>query len=214
MPPVTAVIGDAFQVRVKGFLAGQETNNVWHFRAETASSDVETDLILKLIQCFVDNLLPGLTTAYTLDTVVWKKVSPALGPEFITAPTGPAVGEQTGDYLPSFTSALVSIRTAEGGKSKRGRMFLAGLPEAGVTGNSMPTGGVTWLAILAFVACCVTAFIENSELGTGRFGWYVYSRKIGGSAFPYGQTGFTRAVSLNPVALVATTRSRKQGRGN
>lgn len=214
MPPVTAVINDCFQVRVKGVLAGQETNNVLHFRAETASSDVETDLILKLIDCFVTHLLPGLTTAYTLDTVVWKKVSPALGPEFITTPPGPTTGEQTGDFLPSFTSALVSIRTAEGGRSKRGRMFLAGLPEAGVTGNSMPTAGVTWLAIVAFVACVVTAFIENGELGTGRFGWCVYSRKIGGSAFPYGATGFTRAVSLNPVALVATTRSRKQGRGN
>lgn len=214
MPPVTAVIGDAFQVRVKGFLAGQECNNVWHFRAETASNDVETDLILKLINCFIVNLLPGLSTAYALDTVVWKRVSPTLGPEFITTPTDPPEGQQVGDYLPSFTSALISIRTAEGGRSKRGRMFLAGLPEAGVTGNSMPTAGITWVAILAFVACCVTAFIDNSELGTGRFGWYVYSRKIGGSAFPYGAAGFTRAVSLNPVALVATTRSRKQGRGN
>lgn len=214
MPPVTAVIGDCFQVRVKGFLAGQECNNVLHFRAETASSDVETDLILKLIDCFVTHLLPGLTASYTLDTVLWKKVTPTLGPDFITAPAGGSVGGVSGDFLPTFNSALLSIRTAEGGRSKRGRMFLAGLPESGVTGNSMPIAGATWLAIVAFAACVVTAFIENSELGTGRFGLYVYSRKIGGSAFPSGAAGFTRAVSVNAVALVATMRSRKQGRGN
>lgn len=210
----TAVIGDAYQVRIKGFLAGQECNNVWHFRAETGSSDVEVDLILKLIDCFVTHLLPGLSVAYTADTVVWKKVAPTLGPDFITPFPPDSVGAIAGDFIPTFSAALVSIRTAAGGKSKRGRAFLAGLPEAGVTGNSMPTGGATWLAIVAFVACVVSAFIENAELGTGRFGFYVYSRKLGGASFPYGIAGFERAVSLNPVALIATMRSRKQGRGN
>jgi len=215
MPPVTAAINDLWQVRVKGFLAGQEYNNVLHFKAETASADVETDLALKIIECFVTHLLPGLHNQMILDTLVWKRVSPTLGPDIITPFPGGSIGQvSVGDFLPSFTAALVSIRTAEGGRSKRGRMFLAGLPESGVTGNSILQSSLTWTSIVAFVACVVTAFIDNAELGTGRFGLGVYSRVIGGSAFPYGAAGFTRATLLSPVALVATMRSRKQGRGN
>lgn len=215
MPPVTANIGDLWQVRIKGFLLGSECNNVLHFRSETASADVDTDLVIKIINCIVDNLLTGLAQAYVADTVIWKRVGPTLGPEFITPfPPGSMGGQALNDALPSFNAALISIRTGEGGRSKRGRMFLAGLPDNGVVGNSMQTVGATWVAILAFVACVVTAFIDNGELGTGRFGLGVYSRKIGGAAFPYGAAGFTRAVLLSPVALVATMRSRKQGRGN
>lgn len=209
-----AAVNDLFQVRVKAFLHGQEVNNVLHFKAITADGDVELHLIQVLIECFMTHLIPGLSSAITLDTIVWKRVSPTLGPDFITTFPPLAAGTLIGDSLPSFCAALLSIRTAQGGRSKRGRMFLAGLPETASTQSNIGTGTPTWAAILAFAACLVDKFIDNPELGTGRYALGIYSRLIGGSAFPYGAGGFTPAVSVNAVNLVATMRSRKVGRGS
>jgi len=211
---ISAAVNDLFQVRVKGFIEGQETNNVLHFRCSAASSDVELHLILVLIECFVTHLLPAWSNQWTLDTVIWKRVSPTLSPEFVASATTGQVGALTTDSLPTFNAALVSIRTAEGGRSKRGRMFLAGIPESATLKSSFDLTGATWAAILAFVACLVDKFVDNGELGSDRFNLGVYSRKIGGATFPYGAAGFTPAVSLNAVALVATMRSRKVGRGS
>jgi len=214
MASIPAAVNDLFQVRIKGFIEGQETNNVLHFKCAAASSDVEVGLILVLIQCFITHLLPLWSNKWTLDTVVWKRVSPTLSPEFVSSGTTGVTGAILTDSLPTFNAALVSIRTAEGGRSKRGRMFLAGIPESATTGSSFNLTDPTWAAIIAFVACLVDKFIDNGELGTDRFQLGVYSRKIGGAAFPYGAAGFTPAVSLNAVALIATMRSRKVGRGS
>lgn len=214
MAQLGAAIGDIFQVRVKGFIEGQETNNVMHFKSVTVATDVESDLILMVINCFVTHLLPALSVNWHLDQVVWKRVSPTLSPEFITVPTGPATGTAIGDSLPTFNAALISIRTAEGGRSKRGRMFLAGLPESATLKSSFNLTGPEWAAILAFVACMIQIFIDSEPIGAGIFRLGVYSRKIGGAAFPYGATGFTPAIQLSPVALIATMRSRKVGRGS
>lgn len=211
---VSASVGDLFQVRVKGFIENQETNNVLHFKCTAASSDVEVHLILVLIQCFVTHLLPAWSNKWNLDTVIWKRVSPTLSPEYVSTGSGSEIGALTTDSLPTFNAALVSIRTAEGGRSKRGRMFLAGIPESATVGSGFELTGATWLAIVAFVGCLVDKFVDNAELGSDRFALGVYSRKLGGQAFPYGAAGFTPAVSLNPVALVATMRSRKVGRGS
>lgn len=212
--PEVANVNDLYQVRVKGFQEQQETNNVMHFKCTVASADVELELIQALIACYIETLLPGLSAAWTLDTVVWKRVSPTLGPDFITVPGVASAGAIAGDALPTFNAALLSIRTAEGGRSKRGRMFLAGLPETGTTGSSIAVAQPTWAAILAFAACLVSKFIELEDIGVGKFRLGVYSRKLGGSAFPYGAAGFSPAVTVSPVVLVATMRSRKVGRGS
>lgn len=211
---IPSSVNDIFQVRLKGVMEGQETNNVLHFMCTTASSDTELHLIKKLIDCIVTHLLPAWSNKWTLDTVVWKRVSPTLSPDFITVPDVAAIGALSTDSLPTFNAALISIRTAQGGRSKRGRMFLAGIPESATTGSRFDLTNATWLAIIAFVACVVSAFIENEPIGSDQFKLGVYSRKLGGSTFPYNAVGFTPAISLGAVALVATMRSRKIGHGS
>lgn len=212
--PEPSAVGDLFQVRVKGFQEGQETNNVLHFKCTTASSDVELHLIKVLIECFVTHLLPAWSNKWTLDTVVWKRVFPVLSPEFVTVPDVAALGALSTDSLPTFNAALCSIRTNLGGKSHRGRMYLAGIPESATVGSRFDLTNATWLAIVAFLACVAEKFISNEPIGSDQFKLGVYSRKIGGSTFPYGPTGFTPAISISSVALVATMRSRKVGHGS
>lgn len=214
MASIPGAVNDMFQVRVKGFQEGQETNNVLHFVCTTATTDVELHLILVLIECFVTHLLPAWSNKWTLDTVVWKRVSPTLSPEFITVPAEAALGALSGDSLPTFNAALVSIRTAQGGRSKRGRMFLAGIPESATIGSRFDLTNATWLAIVAFLACLAEKFVTNEPIGTDQFKIGVYSRKLGGATFPYQMAGFTPAINLSSVALIATMRSRKVGKGS
>jgi len=213
MPPVTASANDAFQVVVVGRQEGQQTNNVLNFVAATSIDDVELRLITAFAECFVEQLLPVLSSSWTLESIHWKQTAPVLGVEHITVPTGAGNGGTAGAVLPSLASACISIRTLLGGRSKRGRMYIGGIPENATDGSIFDTDGAFWAGLLAFAACVVSKFVLGDPPGANSFYLAVYSRKIGGASFPYGATGFTPIVSLTPDQIVATTRSRKVGRG-
>jgi hypothetical protein len=213
MPPVTASVGDAFQVKVVGRVEGQETNNILNFIAATSIDNVETRLILALAECFITNLLPVLTSKWTFEHIMWKQTKPVLGVEMITIPPGAGAGGGSANALPSLNSACISIRTAQGGRSKRGRMYIPGIPEDATTDSQFNTEGPFWAALIAFAACVVTKFVVGDPPAANSFQMEVYSRKLGGASFPYTTPGFTPVVSLTPDVIVATTRSRKLGRG-
>jgi len=213
--PETANQNDCYQVRIVGRIEGQETNNVLHFRYLSGASDtdVATHLILVAIQCFINHLLPVLSNAWTLERVIWKRVSPTLGPEIISIPVGAGAGGNMSGSEPSFVSAVVSLRTREGGRRKRGRMYIPGVPESAVTGSSIETDDEVWQGLLDFCLCMIAAFVPGDPVGANQWGWSVYSRANGGATFPYGLAGFTQITEAVPVQLLGTTRSRKVGRG-
>lgn len=213
--PIAAAVNDLFEVRIQGRMEGQETDNVLHFKCVGASSDVELHLIVVLIECFITNMLPVLTSSWTLERVVWKKVSPVLGVEQVYQTDLPQAGAGNAAALPSYASAVISKRTLTGGRSHRGRMYIAGIPENATINSTIDPGGAFWAALLAFAACVLSNFVHPDPAGgTDIFDLVVYSRKIGGSSFPYGLTGVTDVTQLTPVAQLGTTRSRKVGRGS
>lgn len=210
-----AAINDMFQVRVRGTQEGQETNNVFHFVCVGASADTELKLIVALVSCFITHIIPVASSQWSLTSVLWKRVSPTLGPEFEYIPPAAEVGAGNAAALPSYASVVTSIRTAQGGRSKRGRFYLPGIPENVTVNSRLDTTNAYWTAILAFAACLASKFINPDPAGgVDLFNMGVYSRKIGGSSFPYGAAGFTSATSFVPHDLLATTRSRKVGRGS
>lgn len=214
--PVGASQNDIFQVRVVGHIDGQETNNVMHFKCASGAGDTDVDLhlIQVIVQCFVDHLLPVLSSAFTLEKIIWKKVSPALGPEFTSVVASGGAGGGNAQALPSFCSALFSIRTALGGRSHRGRLYIPGIPEAATTNSSFDPNHAFWAGMLAYAVCLVTNFIPGDPVGSNSWAMGVYSRKIGGANFPYGANGFTPINDVVAVSQIATTRSRKVGRGS
>lgn len=211
--PVTAVANDGYQVRIVGSQEGQETNNILNFVAATSIDDVELRLIVALASCFVTHILPVATSKWSLDKIIWKQVRPTLGVEHVTIPSGAGAGAGSSSALPSYASCCISLRTLQGGRSHRGRMYLPGIPEDATTDSKFNTGNAYWTAVLAFAACLASSFIVGDPPAANSFQMEVYSRKIGGAAFPYGLTGYTPIVSLTPDEIVATTRSRKLGRG-
>jgi len=213
---VTAAQNDLYQVRLVGRIEGQETNNVLHFACASGAGDddVLTHLILVFVACFIDNMLPVMSSAWSLEKVVWKRVSPTLGPENVTVPEGAGAGGGNAAALPSYASAVMSIHTLEGGRSKRGRFYIPGIPENATLGSSLDPEHAFWLALVAFAACLVENFVPGDPVGSHSWALGPYSRKIGGSAFPYGIAGFTWMSEVVPQSLLGTTRSRKVGRGS
>jgi hypothetical protein len=212
--PIGGSVNDAWQVRIVGEIEGQETNNILHFSNATADADVETHLILVLAACFITHLLPVSSSAWKLVKLVWKRVFPTLSNEFTTIPTGTLVGGGSAAALPSYASVVLSLRTLQGGKSHRGRMYLPGVPESATLVSSLDTSNAYWTAVLAFANCLVTNFGVGDPPGGDQYQLQIYSRKLGGSTFPYGNAGFTPVSAINAVQQLGTTRSRKVGRGS
>lgn len=79
-------------------------------------------------------------------------------------------GDGGGDALPAQTSFVVSLR-AGGGRSKRGRVYIAGIGEGDVGDDSRVSGAYATLAI--------DGFVDHATYVGGTFGWVpaVYSRK-------------------------------------
>lgn len=214
--PEVAQQNDTYQVRVVGRIEGQETNNIWYFRCASGAGDADvlTHLILVLLSCLTTHLLPVLSSAWTLERIVWKRVYPTLGPELVSIPQGQSAGGGNASALPSFNSAVMSIRTAMGGRSHRGRTYFAGIPEAATIGSTLDPGHAFWAGLINFALCCVQHFIVGDPPGANAWQMMVYSRKLGGAHFPFGNAGFTPVKELLPVSLLGTTRSRKVGRGS
>lgn|SRR5215212_2592410 len=212
---IPAVAGDLWEVRLNGRLEGQQTTNVYHFRSIGPDDDVGTNLVAVIVQCFIDNLLPILSHNWSFENATYQKVGPTLGIQVVNAIVGSNVGEISGDSLPSYCAVVFSKTGEVGGKSHRGRMYLAGIPESASTGSSIPTDGIFWAAAIAYVACIALHFI-NPAIGSisNHFEFVVYSRKLGGSHMPYTDAGVTKVLKFEPSQLLATMRSRKVGRGS
>ena len=212
--PIGASINDVYQVRIVGQQEGQETNNILHFSAASADADVETHLILVLAACMVNNLIPVMSAQWQMIKLVWKRIYPTLSNEFTTIPPGTLVGGGNAAALPSYASVVLSLRTAQGGRSHRGRMYIPGIPEAVTINSSLDPGHAYWTALLAFVNCVVTNFGVGDPPGGDAWQLQVFSRKLGGSTFPINPAGLTPVTAINAVQQLGTTRSRKVGRGS
>jgi len=213
--PVTATTGDVYKVKVVGRIEGQITNNIFYFSSATGDSDVELHLILVLAQCFVTQLLPVLSNQFALQELRWQKVYPTLGNEQVTIPPGTLTGGQGGfDALPSFVSVVSSVRTALGGRTHRGRFYLAGFPEASADQSILKNTGGIWDGYVAFLACIVSHFVLGDPPPANGWQMQVFSRKVGGAHFPPSTaTAFTPVTNINPTTLLGTTRSRRIGHG-
>jgi hypothetical protein len=215
--PTTAAVGDVWQVIVRQKIENQDCLNIHHFQAITSISDVETTLLLALIQC-LEAFAPIRANTFKFEGLQAKQVTPILGPliEQDTTTGFDIMGEGVGDAGVSFNSAVVSIHTTRGGRSGRGRMYIGGLPESATVGSNFVSNSEFWLALVAYLACVAGKFIRTTNDPNVGQVWDlgVVSRKLGGAKPPFTAGSFARATSLQPNMLVKSTISRKVGRGS
>jgi hypothetical protein len=215
MPPVTAAAGEIWQVLLQGRIEEQQCENVLFFRAQAADTDVILHLLTAALQCFVTNVLPVLAGTYTFEQMVGRRIIPTVGADYIVvpAPGTDLTGAAAGDAEPSFVSALISLRTNRGGRSGKGRMFIAGVPEASTTASHLNTEAGLYPALVAFVGCMIAAFLTKDLPADGDWEWGVFSRKLGNAKAPFLAAGFAPMIAATPRLELATTRSRKIGHG-
>lgn len=216
MALLTANTGDVFEVKMMGLIEGQQTVNIWHFaQVGDGDEDVLLHLVQVLLNCFTTHLLPVLSSSWRLDEIRTKQVYPIHGAEVITVPNVNTQGGGSDAALPSYCAAVVSKRTAFGGRSKRGRHYWAGIPEDQTTGSFIENTQPLWTALLAFAACVISEFVHPDPAGGHAiYDMMLYSRKLGGSQLPLGQAGLTAVREYVPTRALGTMRSRKVGRGS
>lgn len=94
-------------------------------------------------------------------------------------------------------------------------MFIPGVPESATTGSFVEETNPYWTQILAYLACVAAAFVKPDAVsGSNVIQIGVMSRKIGGLKPPYTLAGFAPATRLIPNLKLASTNSRKVGRGS
>lgn len=202
------------QVRIVGRLQGQQCINVWHVGSSQTFVDFDQwqaallALAQAMLECAVDQLLPAVTSDYELVQCDAQMLYPTQTEPFVATAVSGSVG-QLGATSVSFAASLVNIRTGQGGRRGRGKKFLPPPGESNIANSVIDEP--TLVAIAAFLTCVATKFLGSTPTANWHLG--VVSQKdrkaVGGTY----ANAFREVLSLNPVAALATMRSRKVGKG-
>lgn len=208
-----SLAGMIWQVRMIGELHGQKTVNVLHFTTPVPVDDMELRLIVILANCFLTHLKPVLSADFTLKELRYQFMSASPpGQEWVYSVVG-GTGGGSGTCLPSFCSAVIGIQGSIGGRSGKGRISFAGIPEDQTIDSQLDPASPLWAGLIAFVGCVAAAFIHTGTPGSNQVDWIVYSRRDGGAKVPFSIAGAHLVQTAAPRSNIGTINSRKVGRG-
>lgn len=193
------------QVTIQGSIDAQMTINDLYFEASGAIDGPGlTNLATNVGNWVTTSLAPLLSSDWTATHVRAIDLSSPTGlsgENNLASPGG--VGTES---APNNVAACVSLRTAQRGRSGRGRNFVPGIPNAVITLNTLsPT----------FIDDLVSAYLTLVGAGSFTPGWelVVVSRQTGGALRP---TGI--AIPVTTVTMVTpyvrSMRSREVGHGS
>lgn len=194
-----SIDGVDYQVRLKWLLHGQECLNVLNFTSRGVQ-DLVDDLLLPVLACVTDNLIPVLTSDCTLVGADVKSITGSVLQEAEVSLTADNIGADTADGIPSTNAAVVALHTSHPGRTGRGRMFLPGISEFHQENSRIDATFIA--AAVAFLACMAAAYINTDPLATPFFHWSVRSRKDN-TNYPI--------LSTAVRSVIGSMRSRKVG---
>jgi hypothetical protein len=200
-------IGDVVRAAWSGLFDGQRVMTGFHIRFQGASVDME-DLAANM----ETNLLPALTncvsSAVTFQEIVVQDVRED-GPDTVHHGLTAGGGAVVGEAMPSFVSACFTVRTGLKGGRRRGRMYLPGLVEESVSAGQIVGTQVAQLDGYA------TTLLGLYRTGGSQpdFQWVVYSPEDLEAVPPRAGIITTPVTACSLNLTVATTNSRKIGRG-
>lgn len=198
-------VPNTVMVEIRAVLFGQQVENTLYFLNNTgdpdasAMEDLANDLFAWVATPFSDNL----STEYGFREIYVTNLTSSTSPTFALPIAG--TGAVTGSSLPSSSCICMSFRTAERGRSARGRNYVSGLAEDEVTGNTL---GLTRADAIRDAYAAIPA-----ALVTGDWTWVVVSRFTNGAPRA---TGVTIPVTTVTYAdrFLDSQRRRLTGRGS
>lgn len=194
-----SIDGVGYQLRIQYLLHGQTCYNVLNF-VSRGVLDLVNDLLIPVLACVTDNLLPVLSNEIIIQGADVKNVTGSVAQEAAIGRPADSIGEEAVNSLPSTNAAVVALKTTHPGKTGRGRMFLPGIPESHQANSQLDSAFIA--AAVAFLACMAAAYINSDPLATPFFHWCVRSRKDA-QMYPITNTAVR--------AVIGTMRSRKVG---
>jgi len=211
-------VNDTLRLSVIGTVATQQHVHTLHFRNSTIGDQEQA--IIDAWQANCRNAYRDMFT--TSDSPVQRfsvqqvcgsvplrsaleevEVSPNIAGSWLTS------GGAVHAISPSFVAAVVSVKTALAGRSRRGRFYIGGVPEAELNINSLSPAYTA--KIQAYINVLLTRFGALSVLH--EFNLVVHSptlAKVPGSQCQNTST-LVNGMTINP--LIGTMRSRKAGSG-
>lgn len=127
--------GDIVQLVVQGEIEGQQTNNVLHYKVmESAGAGATmTEFFTAWAAINQADWLDAVSAEWEMISLRGQVVLPVKLDPVIELTAGATVGTIAGDSLPSMNAAVLSWRTGIASRKKRGRTYIAGIPESGTT---------------------------------------------------------------------------------
>ena len=197
-------VPNAAQVTIAGKQDAQLTINDLYFEASGAITGLGlTKLATNVANWVTTSLAPLLSHDWAASAVRAIDLSSATG--LAGEASLSTVGGVATEAAPNNVAACVSLRTAQRGRSGRGRNFVPGIPNAVVTLNTLdPT----------FIDDLVNAYLTLVGAGSFTPGWelVVVSRQTAGALRPTGiSIPVTNVIMTTPY--VRSMRSREVGHG-
>jgi hypothetical protein len=173
------VNGDVLEVAMYVDLVGQLGVNVRHYVVSGVVGGGPSEKFI------ADELSLGISTRYVswfnADTaflgVKLQAISPTRRPA-VTSTSGAINGAVVSDALPDQVAAVVKLRSGMVGRSKRGRMYLAGFTEADNTASNSVSAG-TQLAISVLMTYMLQPISVTNAGAVAILNPVIFSRKLG-----------------------------------
>jgi hypothetical protein len=169
-------VGDLYRVALKYILDGQENVNVMHFEQmdSTGGNEGSSEAAVALTQplATVWDKFVGRATwnhVYSTEVVKVDRLISDIGNFSVQNP----IDGPNSARLPTVVAATVTLRTGFQGPSRRGRIFMGGVPADGVIAGQLSGQGITWAS--DFITAFGAAFMGGSPTSKFRIG--VFSRK-------------------------------------
>lgn len=193
------------QANIRQTLAGEQIENTLYFRAPAAwSAGSLAALGAGLVTWWTTGPRAVLSDDLVLREVYCVDLSSANGPTHTETVVNDPGGPIAGEALPNNCALCVSFRTANRGRSFRGRNYVAGINEGDVTANLVTQ--VTADGILQGYQDLITYFSESG------IDWVVVSRYANGQPRATGIATPVTAVTLVD-RYIDSQRRRLPGRG-
>lgn len=194
------------QIELMYSWSGQTCETVLHYQFSADANVTRlTALADACITLWTTNVKPLMASTLSLVSVIATDLENQNGPSITRAGGLPSAGTQTGDCLPNNCALVITKRTANRGRSFRGRIYSPAIPEP-QTANNTPT--------TTFVNQLVTAwstFISVTITGPEVVPLGVISKFANNT--PRAEGIFTPVTNLTSDGVLDSQRRRLPGRG-
>jgi hypothetical protein len=187
-------------------LHGQLIENVFFLRTKNAG--IPDNEIAASVRTEIWNRLNDeVSSELTCEAITVQEIFPNAKDPFELAVN--EAGVLPDEAAPTAVAAVVSMKTGLGGRSNRGRKYIAGLQRTNIDQSRIDAGR---LASMQGTFDLMQAFF-NAGNNLSNLTWGIFHRTKNGQPVPLSANSYTPVTSVNVQPFTGTMRSRLPGHG-